>query len=162
MKHINLFLIINETMRVFDENLKPLLKDGEMEFKINEHFWQWWKESVGYVKGDECDLCFVWDKENEIVFHHDLFQSKIDGSAWGKGDIVKILENLGFDKKFDLLNANQTLSNSSKVVFFTNVNIKSCIKPYKQNSLQSEATYQKTSKAYEALKRLRAKGKPLY
>ena len=48
--------------------LEYIKKEGEYEFPISVDFWNWWKKALSYLPDeDELDICFVYDKEYDLL-----------------------------------------------------------------------------------------------
>lgn len=90
----NLIFIKNEEIAVFrliGEQIVPLKKDGNIFFKIEEDFWEWWKDTIDYVDGDILDFCFIWDKEAQVIFQSPFFVHNPVDSGWDTQTILSVL-----------------------------------------------------------------------
>lgn len=90
----NLFFIKNEEIavfRLFGEQIVPLKKDGNIFFKVEEDFWEWWKDTIDYVDGDILDFCFVWDKELQIISQSPFFICNSTNSVWNSQSMLNVL-----------------------------------------------------------------------
>ncbi|EAK0951999.1 hypothetical protein KJQ73_02815 [Campylobacter lari] len=117
----NLFLIDNEKIAVFryrNENIEPIKKEGEVFFTIDEDFWVWWEKTVEYIKNDELDLCFVWNKKNDLIFNHSFFVENLEDTIWNISIAKKILDQYMPNSK--LINKQETHTQNS---FYTNASL---------------------------------------
>ncbi len=57
------------------DKIEFIKKDGETDFEVSDNFWKWWKEAVSYLPDDETDLCFIYDKDYELL--HDDFLNEV-------------------------------------------------------------------------------------
>ncbi|MCW0185709.1 hypothetical protein OJP00_03855 [Campylobacter lari] len=117
----NLFLINNKKIAVFryrNENIEPIKKEGEIFFTIDEDFWIWWEKTVEYIKDDELDLCFVWNKKNELIFNHSFFVENLEDTIWNISIVKKVLNKYIPHSK--LINKQETHTQNS---FYTNVSL---------------------------------------
>lgn len=49
-------------------HFERLGREGEKEgFPIEEDFWEWWKDTVSYLKNEPVDFCFLYDREYEVL-----------------------------------------------------------------------------------------------
>lgn len=74
----NIIFIEKNTVSVIrhkGNTIEFIKKDGEIDFDIFEDFWEWWKNAVSYLKDDETDLCFIYDKDYKLL--HDEFLNEI-------------------------------------------------------------------------------------
>ena len=72
-------------IRLKDDKLEFIKKDGEIEFPITADFWEWWKRSVQYILGEQIDLCFVYDKNYDLLNEREVLQNNIintEASEW--------------------------------------------------------------------------------
>ncbi|WP_291946873.1 hypothetical protein [Campylobacter sp.] len=121
----NLFLIDNEKIAVFkyrNEKIEAIKREGEIFFTINEDFWIWWEKIVEYVKDDELDLCFVWNKKNELIFNHSFFVENLEDTIWNISIVKKILDKHIPHSK--LTNKQETHTQNS---FYTNITLQNKI-----------------------------------
>jgi hypothetical protein len=84
----NLICIENSiisVIRLKSDKLEFLKKDGEVEFPITIDFWDWWKKAISYIEGDSVDMCFVYDKDYDILREDFITQNNIlntEESSW--------------------------------------------------------------------------------
>lgn len=74
-------------IRLKDEKLEYVKKDGEIDFPITIDFWDWWKRVVSYVDEDSVDICFVFDKNYDLLLNNDVVKYNIINtkkSSWRK------------------------------------------------------------------------------
>lgn len=72
-------------IRLKNDEMQFVKKDGEVDFPITVDFWEWWKRVVSYVDGDPVDLCFVYDKNYDLLQENDVIENNIlnaQESAW--------------------------------------------------------------------------------
>ena len=70
MTHTYIFLLDNGKIMIFhavEDDFEIIPNLGEECFPIDENFWDWWKETVSYIDGEETDLCFIYDKHYDII-----------------------------------------------------------------------------------------------
>lgn len=147
MKKINMFFIRDGEIAVFKlrnaksggYELELLKNQGEDFQKIDNSFWQWWEDKVGFLPSDECDFCFIWDKKDEIIFN-EKFSEKIDSEIWDIDSLIGLLDFFKLEAKITSFNGNIVGKADSKQEFFTNLNIKQNkeIKTIKQNKQKQE------------------------
>ena len=71
--------------------LEFVKKDGEIDFPITMDFWEWWKRAVSYIEGEEVDICFIYDKNYDLLQNDEIIKKNVlnsDESIW-KIDIIK-------------------------------------------------------------------------
>lgn len=84
----NLICLENDkasVIRFKSDKLEFIRKDGEIDFPITIDFWEWWKRVVSYVDGDPVDICFVYDKNYDLLLENDVTKNNIinsDDSSW--------------------------------------------------------------------------------
>lgn len=54
-------------IRFMADKLEFVKKDGEIDFPITLDFWEWWEKVVSYIDGDSVDICFVYDKNYDLL-----------------------------------------------------------------------------------------------
>ena len=67
------------------DKLEFVRKDGEIDFPITIDFWEWWKKVVSYIDGDPVDICFVYDKNYDLLQENDIIKNNIinsEESSW--------------------------------------------------------------------------------
>ena len=72
-------------IRFRSDKLEFIKKDGEIDFPITIDFWDWWKKVVSYVDGDEVDLCFVYDKNYDLLQNDEILTNNVinsEKSSW--------------------------------------------------------------------------------
>ena len=72
-------------IRLKSDNLEFIKKDGEIEFPITIDFWEWWKRVVSYIEGDYIDICFVYDKNYDLLQENEITRNNIinfENSSW--------------------------------------------------------------------------------
>lgn len=84
----NLICLENDkasVIRFKSDKLEFVRKDGEIDFPITIDFWEWWKRVVSYVDGDPVDICFVYDKNYDLLQENDVTTNNIinsEDSSW--------------------------------------------------------------------------------
>lgn len=84
----NLICLENDkasVIRLKADKMEFVKKDGEIEFPITIDFWDWWKRVVSYIDGDPVDICFVYDKQYDLLSENDINKNNIintEGSCW--------------------------------------------------------------------------------
>lgn len=129
-KRINLFLIKDDeiaVLKLHNEKLECLKREGERFQKINEKFWDWWQQKMGYTAGDDLDLCFVWNKRIDIIHASEFFTDKIrKDTCWNAESISLLFES--FDIKAEIRYQNDEIYDEEEGgVFYTNLNITQAI-----------------------------------
>ncbi|MBF7045883.1 hypothetical protein IY974_04825 [Campylobacter volucris] len=117
----NLFLIDNKKIAVFryrNENIEPIKKEGEIFFTIDKDFWIWWEKTVEYIKDNELDLCFIWNKKNELIFNHSFFVENLENTIWNTSIAKKIL-----DKYIPKSKLSDKKEQFAKNIFYTNISL---------------------------------------
>lgn len=72
-------------IRFKSDKLEFIKKDGEIDFPITIDFWEWWKRVVSYIDGDSVDICFVYDKNYDLLQENDVTRNNIinsEDSSW--------------------------------------------------------------------------------
>lgn len=75
----NIIFIENSNVSVIrlkKDRLEFLRKDGEVEFPLTVDFWDWWKKSLSYIDRDEVDICYIYDKDYDIL--HEKFVQEMN------------------------------------------------------------------------------------
>ena len=159
----NLFVINQGKIALFrlhDNRLEEIKKEGEIFFDLTDGFWGWWVGVVDYVSGDSLDLCFVWNKEQSIIFDNKFFKQIDKKTAWNKNIILQALNALGI-KNAILKDKDTKIDNVAfkSNIFFTNLsfsnvvcNADNFIKVKAQKESKSQAYYRKLLEK-EALER---------
>jgi len=65
--------------------LEFVKKDGEVDFPVTVDFWDWWKRAVSYIDGDSVDICFVYDKDYDLLHDNGIIAKNIlnsEESSW--------------------------------------------------------------------------------
>lgn len=84
----NLICLENDkasVIRFVSDKMEFIRKDGEVDFPITTDFWDWWKKVVSYIDGDPVDICFVYDKNYDLLQGNDIPKNNIinsEESAW--------------------------------------------------------------------------------
>lgn len=84
-------------IRLISKELEFVKKDGEVDFPIMTDFWNWWKKVVSYVEGDPVDICFVYDKNYDLINECDVYEKNIinsEESIWKVEHIKSYFWNL--------------------------------------------------------------------
>lgn len=115
------------------DHIEFIRKDGEIDFPITLDFWTWWQRAVSYIEGDGADLCFIYDKQYDLltdIFLKSLKQVSHDKSVWDIKYIKQFFWKLrptyfnvcmiGLDGQEFFLSENK-LSNATQKVFYTNL-----------------------------------------
>ncbi|MCR6579215.1 hypothetical protein [Campylobacter insulaenigrae] len=147
----NLFLINNEKIAVFryrNENIEPIKKEGEIFFTIDEDFWTWWEKMVDYIKDDELDLCFIWNKKNELIFNSSFFIENLKDTKWDTSIAKKILDQYIPHSK--LSNKQETPTQNS---FYINVSLQDKV----SKDIRIEGAFKQETKAQKYFRELMEK-----
>ena len=67
-------------IRLKSDKMEFVKKDGEIEFPITIDFWDWWKKVVSYIEGDFVDICFVYDKNYDLLQESEVISNNIINS----------------------------------------------------------------------------------
>lgn len=84
----NIICLDNNTVSVirFRANkLEFVKKDGEVVFPVTVDFWEWWKRVVSYIENDPVDICFVYDKNYDLLQDNEIISKNIinsEESSW--------------------------------------------------------------------------------
>ena len=84
----NLICLENDrasVIRLKDDELNFVKKDGETDFPITIDFWEWWKRVVSYIDGDDVDICFIYDKKYDLLSENNILKKNIvntNDSKW--------------------------------------------------------------------------------
>lgn len=108
MVHKFLFYIENGNITVIryieaksEKKLEFLPKEGSRNFPIEEDFWEWWMDAVGYSckKEDQVDFCFLYDNKCSLI-QHDF--PEVEKSVWNQEKIEVFLKKLIPSEKVQL------------------------------------------------------------
>ena len=121
-------------IRLKEDKLEFVKKDGEVDFPITVDFWEWWKNVVSYINGDSVDICFVYDKQYDLLLENDITKNNIINSNNSNWEIEYIKQYFWKLKPtyFNLVivgpeQQEYALSGDNNVVakrFYTNLNFK--------------------------------------
>ena len=84
----NLICLENDrasVIRFKSDKLEFVRKDGEIDFPITIDFWDWWKKVVSYIEGEPVDICFVYDKNYDLLQENEVIKNNIinsEESSW--------------------------------------------------------------------------------
>ncbi|RDU71834.1 hypothetical protein [Helicobacter brantae] len=95
------FVLVDSKLRLFkiEHQMEEVKKEGERLICVDENFWEWWKQEMDYVKDDVLDLCFVWDKQDEILHNGEFFSAELQSDFWNQREVLNLLRDLGIDAK---------------------------------------------------------------
>lgn len=118
-------------IRHFGDNIEFIKRDGEVDFPVTVDFWEWWKKALSYLPDDELDICFVYDKEYDLMnndFYKDALKVNTEDSVWN----IKYIKNYFWKLKPTYFNITLIGANSQEITwscgngkkcFYTNINI---------------------------------------
>lgn len=89
----NLICLENDkasVIRFMSDKLEFIRKDGEIDFPITIDFWEWWKKVVSYIAGNPVDICFVYDKNYDLLQENDIIENNIINSKESKWKVEHI------------------------------------------------------------------------
>lgn len=89
----NLICLENDrasVIRFMTDKLEFVRKDGEVDFPISIEFWDWWKRVASYIDGDPVDICFVYDKNYDLLKENDIIKNNIINSPKSRWKIEHI------------------------------------------------------------------------
>lgn len=139
-------------IRLKADNMAFIKKDGEIDFDITVDFWDWWKRVISYIEGEPVDICFIYDKDYDLLKEDSIVQTNIinsEESAWKIEHIKSYFRKLrptyfnllmiGPEQQEYALDKNQGIKSRR---FYTNLNFKSLNVPCVQDDNKSleEAT----------------------
>jgi len=84
----NLICLENDrasVIRLRSDKLEFVKKDGEIDFPITIDFWEWWKRVVSYIDGEPVDICFVYDKNYDLLQANSIAENNVintEESSW--------------------------------------------------------------------------------
>ena len=156
MKKVNLFFIKNNEIAVFrlknidesEKKLELLKNQGENFQTINSDFWTWWEDKVGFLKDDETDFCFVWDKKHDVIMQNEKFCDILESDNWNEESLIGLLEFFQIKGKITSSNGNSTGFKNFESEFFTNLNIGSVEDKSQSNNSSSLCLFQSGNKQF--------------
>lgn len=117
------------TCHAVEEDFEIIPKLGEESFPIDEKFWDWWKDTVSYIDGEETDFCFICDKHYDII--ENVPESETENSResyWRIEKIAQFLKRRTKLSKIKLITANKDeiplklwVGDGSEKVLYTNM-----------------------------------------
>ena len=140
IKH--LILLQNQKValfRIHNNEMEPILKEGEKIFALKEDFWEWWQDAAEYMQGDPVDICFVFDKPHPLIQESAFYTPLNEQSQWTQENILEVFDFIGLGKvqlfQADCAESKEDLEN----VFFTNItlNAPKIIHPFTQETPKS-------------------------
>lgn len=95
------FITIDSKLFLFKigNQIEQVKKEGEKSICIDEGFWEWWKREVDYVGEDVLDLCFIWDKQENILQGSEFFLPELQSEFWNQREVLNLLEKCQIDAK---------------------------------------------------------------
>lgn len=84
----NLICLENNMVSVIrykSNKLEFVKKDGEVEFPITVDFWTWWERAVSYIDDESVDICFVYDKDYDLLKNDKIIEKNVlntENSCW--------------------------------------------------------------------------------
>lgn len=79
---------IVSVVRLKNDRLEFLKKDGEIEIPVTIDFWDWWKKSLSYIDDDEVDICYIYDKDYDFLYEEFVQKMNVlntEKSSWNLG-----------------------------------------------------------------------------
>lgn len=108
MRRTNVFLIIQgriAVLKLHNERLEYLQREGEKWQELRVGLWEWWQEKMGYVAGDECDFCYIYDELPPSFCEGALYRAEVLADTRWSWDIAQAVlqdawEELGLFQGF--------------------------------------------------------------
>ena len=156
VKKVNLFFIKNNEIAVFrlknidesEKKLELLKNQGENFQTINSDFWTWWEDKVGFLKDDETDFCFVWDKKHDVIMQNEKFCDILESDNWNEESLIGLLEFCQIKGKITSSDGNSTGFKNFESEFFTNLNIGRVEDKSQSNNSSSLCLFQSGNKQF--------------
>lgn len=95
------FVLVDSKLLIFrfDNQIEQIKKEGDKNIYLDEMFWEWWKKEVDYIDDDVLDLCFIWDRQEDILQKSEFFSLELQSEFWNQREVLNLLEKCQIDAK---------------------------------------------------------------